>query len=237
MSNEQKVAIITGASQGIGAELVKAYRDNGFVVVANSRSIKPSSDEGVIAIAGNIGNRKVAAQVVNIAVERFGRIDTLINNAGIFISKPFTEYTEDEFQKVMDVNLAGFFRVTQFAVSQMLPRGSGHIVQITTSLVDQPIAGVPAALASLTKGGLDAVTRSLAIEYAKNGIRVNAVAPGIIKTPMHAPETHEFFAGLHPVGRMGEVGEIVDAILYLERAKFVTGETLTVDGGQHAGRR
>jgi NAD(P)-dependent dehydrogenase (short-subunit alcohol dehydrogenase family) len=236
MSNEQKVAIITGASQGIGAGLVKAYRDNGFVVVANSRSIKPSSDEGIIAIAGNIGNRKVAAQVVNIAVERFGRIDTLINNAGIFISKPFTEYTEDEFQKVMDVNLAGFFSVTQFAVSQMLPRGSGHIVQITTSLVDQPIAGVPAALASLTKGGLDAVTRSLAIEYAKNGIRVNAVAPGIIKTPMHAPETHEFFAGLHPVGRMGEVGEIVDAILYLERAKFVTGETLTVDGGQHAGR-
>jgi NAD(P)-dependent dehydrogenase (short-subunit alcohol dehydrogenase family) len=236
MSNEQKVAIITGASQGIGAGLVKAYRDNGFVVVANSRSIKPSSDEGVIAIAGNIGNRKVAAQVVNIAVERFGRIDTLINNAGIFISKPFTEYTEDEFQKVIDVNLAGFFSVTQFAVSQMLQRGSGHIVQITTSLVDQPIAGVPAALASLTKGGLDAVTRSLAIEYAKNGIRVNAVAPGIIKTPMHAPETHEFFAGLHPVGRMGEVGEIVDAILYLERAKFVTGETLTVDGGQHAGR-
>jgi NAD(P)-dependent dehydrogenase (short-subunit alcohol dehydrogenase family) len=236
MSNEQKVAIITGASQGIGAGLVKAYRDNGFVVVANSRSIKPSSDEGVIAIAGNIGNRKVAAQVVNIAVERFGRIDTLINNAGIFISKPFTEYTEDEFQKVIDVNLAGFFSVTQFAVSQMLQRGSGHIVQITTSLVDQPIAGVPAALVSLTKGGLDAITRSLAIEYAKNGIRVNAVAPGIIKTPMHAPETHEFFAGLHPVGRMGEVGEIVDAILYLERAKFVTGETLTVDGGQHAGR-
>lgn len=236
MSNEQKVAIITGASQGIGAGLVKAYRDNGFVVVTNSRSIKPSSDEGVIAIAGNIGNRKVAAQVVNIAVERFGRIDTLINNAGIFISKPFTEYTEDEFQKVMDVNLAGFFSVTQFAVSQMLQRDSGHIVQITTSLVDQPIAGVPAALASLTKGGLDAVTRSLAIEYAKNGIRVNAVAPGIIKTPMHAPETHEFFAGLHPVGRMGEVGEIVDAILYLERAKFVTGETLTVDSGQHAGR-
>jgi NAD(P)-dependent dehydrogenase (short-subunit alcohol dehydrogenase family) len=236
MSNEQKVAIITGASQGIGAGLVKAYRDNGFVVVANSRSIKPSSDEGIIAIAGNIGNRKVAAQVVNLAVERFGRIDTLINNVGIFISMPFTEYTEDEFQKTIDVNLAGFFSVTQFAVSQMLQQGSGHIVQITTSLVDQPIAGVPAALASLTKGGLDAVTRSLAIEYAKNGIRVNAVAPGIIKTPMHAPETYEFFAGLHPIGRMGEVSEIVDAILYLERAKFVTGETLTVDGGQNAGR-
>jgi NAD(P)-dependent dehydrogenase (short-subunit alcohol dehydrogenase family) len=231
MSNEQKVAIITGASQGIGAGLVKAYRDNGFVVVANSRSIKPSIDEGIIAIAGDIGNRKVAAQVVNLAVERFGRIDTLINNVGIFISMPFTENTEDEFQKVIDVNLAGFFSVTQFAVSQMLKQGSGHIVQITTSLVDQPIVGVPAALASLTKGGLDAVTRSLAIEYAKNGIRVNAVAPGIIKTPMHAPETHEFFAGLHPVGRMGEVGEIVDAILYLERANFVTGETLTVDGG------
>ena len=171
------------------------------------------------------------------AVERFGRIDTLINNAGIFISKPFTEYTGEDFRNVIEVNVAGFFYVTQLAIAQMLKQSSGHIVQITTTLVDQPIAGVPAVLASLSKGGLAAVTRALAIEYAKNGIRANAVAPGIIKTPLHAPETHKFLAELHPVGRMGEISDIVDAILYLERAKFVTGETLDVDGGQHAGRR
>ena len=236
MSNEQKVAIVTGASQGIGAGVVKAYRDNGFVVVANSRSIKPSADEGVIPIGGNIGDHDVATQVVKTAVERFGRIDTLINNAGIFISKPFTEYTGEDFRNVIEVNVAGFFYVTQLAIAQMLKQSGGHIVQITTALVDQPIAGVPAALAILSKGGLAAVTRALAIEYAKNGLRVNAVAPGIIKTPMHAPETHKFLAELHPVGRMGETSDIVDAILYLERAKFVTGETLDVDGGQHAGR-
>jgi NAD(P)-dependent dehydrogenase (short-subunit alcohol dehydrogenase family) len=236
MSNEQKVAIVTGASQGIGAAIVKRYRDNGYVIVANSRNIKPSSDDGVVAVPGNIGDRKVAEQVAKTAVERFGRIDTLINNAGIFIGKPFTEYTLDDFRNVMDVNLAGFFHITQLAIGQMLKQGGGHIVQITTALVDQPLSDVPAGLAGLTKGGLDAVTRGLAIEYAKQCIRVNAVAPGIIKTPMHAPATHAFLNGLHPIGRMGEIDEIVDAVLYLERAGFVTGETLRVDGGQHAGR-
>ncbi|MCC8394292.1 SDR family oxidoreductase [Paraburkholderia sp. MMS20-SJTR3] len=236
MTSQQKVAIVTGASQGIGAGIVKGYRDNGYVVVANSRSIQASDDSGVIAVPGHIGDREVAQRVVETARERFGRIDTLVNNAGIFIGKPFTDYTLDDFRSVIDVNLAGFFHVTQLVLPHMLAQRRGHIVQITTALVDQPIAGAPSGLAGLTKGGLDAVTRSLAIEYARSGIRVNAVAPGIIKTPMHQPQTHEFLAGLHPLGRMGEVHEIVDAVLYLERAGFVTGETLSVDGGQHAGR-
>ncbi|MBB3654846.1 NAD(P)-dependent dehydrogenase (short-subunit alcohol dehydrogenase family) [Rhizobium sp. BK650] len=236
MSNEQKVAIVTGASQGIGAGIVEAYRKEGYVVVANSRSIQPSSDTGVIAVPGSIGDRSVAEKVAKTAIERFGRIDTLINNAGIFIGKPFTDYTVEDFNNVIDVNVAGFFHITQLAIAEMLKKGHGHIVQITTALVDQPIADVPTGLATLTKGGLDAVTRGLAIEYAKSGIRVNAVAPGIIRTPMHAPETHAFLSALHPVGRLGEVNEVVDAVLYLERAGFVTGETLNVDGGQHAGR-
>jgi NAD(P)-dependent dehydrogenase (short-subunit alcohol dehydrogenase family) len=153
----------------------------------------------------------------------------------MFISKPFTDYTEADFASVLSLNLAGFFHVSQRAVRQMLLQGGGHIVNLTTTLVTQPVKSVPAALASLTKGGLDAVTRSLAIEYADKGIRVNAVAPGVIKTPMHSPETHSFLAGLHPLGRMGEVREIVEAVLYLESAAFVTGETLYVDGGAHAG--
>ncbi|MBB3589677.1 NAD(P)-dependent dehydrogenase (short-subunit alcohol dehydrogenase family) [Rhizobium sp. BK529] len=236
MSNEQKVAIITGASQGIGAGIVQAYRNEGYAVVANSRNIQPSSDEGIVAVPGNIGDRAVAEKVVKTAVERFGRVDTLVNNAGIFVGKPFTDYTVEDFNNVINVNVGGFFHITQFALAQMAKQGHGHIVQVTTALVDQPLANVPSGLATLTKGGLDAVTRGLAIEYAKSGIRVNAVAPGIIRTPMHAPETHDFLSALHPVGRMGEVSEIVDAVLYLEHAGFVTGETLNVDGGQHAGR-
>jgi NAD(P)-dependent dehydrogenase (short-subunit alcohol dehydrogenase family) len=235
MKNTQKVVIVTGASQGIGAGVVQAYRDLGYAVVANSRSIKPSSDEKVLSIAGDIGDRRVAQQVANAAIERFGRIDTLVNNAGIFISKPFTEYTDEDFRNVIDVNAAGFFHITQFALNQMLKQGSGHVVQVTTALVDHPLSSVPAGLAALTKGGLDAVTRALAIEYAKKGIRVNAVAPGIIKTPMHSPENFEFLRNLHPVGRMGDISDVVGAITYLENAGFVTGETLNVDGGQHAG--
>ena len=236
MSKQQKVAIITGASQGIGAGLVKGYRDAGYAVIANSRSIKPSPDSGIVAVAGDIADRGVAQKLVETAIQRFGRIDTLVNNAGVFIGKPFTDYTTEDYRKVIHVNLDGFFHVTQLTLPQMLKQKSGHIVQISTALVDQPIAGAGAGLAALTKGGLDAVTRALAIEYAKDGIRANAVAPGIIKTPMHAVETHDFLAGLHPLGRMGEVDEIVQAVLYLEQAGFVTGETLRVDGGQHAGR-
>ncbi|MDS7595425.1 SDR family oxidoreductase [Agrobacterium tumefaciens] len=236
MSQQQKVAVITGASQGIGAEIVSAYRKRGYAVVANSRKIAASSDEGVVAVSGDIGDRKIAEKVIGTAIERFGRVDTLINNAGIFIAKDFTEYTEEDFRNVLNVNVAGFFYVSQLAAKEMLKNGGGHIVQVTTSLVNQPIAGVPSVLASLTKGGLDAATRSLAIEYASKGIRVNAVSPGIIKTPMHPAENHAFLADLHPVRRMGEINEIAEAILYLEDAKFVTGETLHVDGGQHAGR-
>jgi NAD(P)-dependent dehydrogenase (short-subunit alcohol dehydrogenase family) len=235
MNAQQKVAIITGASGGIGSGLVRGFLDRGYRVVANSLSVEPAETERVLPVAGDIADPLVAEKVIGGAVERFGRVDTLVNNAGIFIAKPFTEYTESDYNRMLGVNLGGFFRVTQRAVQQMLAQGGGHIVQMTTTLVGQPVKGVPSALASLTKGGLDAVTRSLAIEYADKGIRVNAVAPGIIKTPMHKPETYSFLAKLHPLGRMGEVREIVEAVLYLESAGFVTGETLHVDGGAHAG--
>ena len=235
MAANQKVVVVTGASQGIGAALVKAYRERDFLVVANARSIRPSADEGVLAVAGDIGERSVAERVIAQGIARFGRIDSLVNNAGIFVAKPFTQYTAEDYRAVLSTNLAGFFHVTQLAIAEMERHQSGHVVSITTSLVDSANSNVPSVLASLTKGGVDAATRSLAIEYAKRGIRVNAVSPGIIKTPMHAPETHAALAGLHPVGRMGEMADIVDAVLYLESAKFVTGETLHVDGGQAAG--
>jgi NAD(P)-dependent dehydrogenase (short-subunit alcohol dehydrogenase family) len=236
MNTERRVAIITGASQGIGAGLVEGFLAKGYRVIANSRSIQPSDRSDLVTASGDIADPQVAKKVVATAIDRFGHIDTLVNNAGIFIAKPFIEYTAEDFANVVSVNLAGFFHVTQHAAARMLSQRSGHIVNITTSLVDQPIAGVPAAMASLTKGGLDAVTRALAIEFADKGIRVNAVSPGIIKTPMHKPETHEFLAKLHPMQRLGEVREVVEAVLYLDNAAFVTGEVLRVDGGHHAGR-
>ncbi len=235
MSTARKVVVITGASQGIGEGLVRGFLDGDYQVVANSRSIKPSTSPDVLTIAGDIADPAVADRIIEEAVKKFGRVDTLVNNAGIFISKPFTEYTATDFTNILSVNLHGFFHISQRAIRQMLTQGSGHVVNITTTLVNQPVKGVPSVLASLTKGGLDAATRSLAIEYADKQIRVNAVAPGVIKTPMHAPETHAALAGLHPLGRMGEIPEIVDAVLYLESATFVTGETLHVDGGAHAG--
>lgn len=235
MDSDRKVAVITGASQGIGAGLVRGFLDRGYRVVANSRTIKPNASADVLVVPGDIADPAIADRVIGTAVGQFGRVDTLVNNAGIFIAKPFIEYTEADFTRKLSVNLAGFFHVSQRAVRQMLAQGSGHIVNLTTTLVGQPVKGVPSALASLTKGGLDAVTRSLAIEYADRGIRVNAVAPGIIKTPMNPPETHAFLAGLHPLNRIGEVAEVVEAVLYLESAPFVTGETLHVDGGVHAG--
>jgi len=235
MKHEPKVAVITGASSGIGAALVKAYREAGWRVVANSRSIRASDDPGILAIAGDIAEAATAERIFSEGVDRFGRIDTLVNNAGIFTAKPFTQFTADDWSANIATNLAGFFHVTQRAVRRMEAQGSGHIVQITTSIVDQPINGVPAVLASITKGGLNAATRALAIEYASRGIRVNAVSPGIIKTPMHPPQTHAALSGLHPVGRMGEMSDIVDAVLFLEKSSFVTGEILHVDGGQSAG--
>jgi NAD(P)-dependent dehydrogenase (short-subunit alcohol dehydrogenase family) len=235
MGIEQKVAVITGASQGIGAALVKAYRDRNYRVVATARSMTPSTVDEVLAVPGDIADRKTAERAISEGMARFGRIDTLVNNAGIFIAKPFTQYTEADYAAILGVNIAGFFHITQLAVAEMEKQGSGHVVQITTSLVDHAIAGLPSVLASLTKGGLSAATKSLAIEYAKRGIRVNAVSPGIIKSPMNPVETHAQLAALHPVGRMGEISDIVDAILYLEGAGFVTGEILHVDGGQSAG--
>jgi NAD(P)-dependent dehydrogenase (short-subunit alcohol dehydrogenase family) len=235
MSNEQKVAIITGASQGIGAGLVKAYRDRGYRVVATSRNIKPTNDKDVVAVAGDIADPKTAENVVNEALTRFGRVDTLVNNAGVFIGKPFTEYTEEDFNAKIATNVAGFFHITQRAAKEMLKQGSGHIVSITTSLTDQATSAVPTALANLTKGGINSATKALAIEYATKGIRVNAVSPGIIKTPMHAEETYGFFAGLHPMQQMGSIDDVVRGVLYLEQAPFVTGEFLHVDGGQSAG--
>jgi NAD(P)-dependent dehydrogenase (short-subunit alcohol dehydrogenase family) len=235
MSAEPKVVVITGASQGIGAGLVEGFLGRGYRVVANSRKIEPSVSPDVLSIAGDVADPETAGRIIGAAIDRFGRIDTLVNNAGVFLSKPFVDYSEADFQMVVGVNLAGFFHLSQRAAAAMLPQLSGHIVNITTSLVDQPMAAVPAALAALTKGGLDAVTRSLAIEYAGRGIRVNAVSPGIIKTPMHPVEAHAFLATLHPMGRMGAVAEIVEAVLYLDTASFVTGETLHVDGGAHAG--
>jgi NAD(P)-dependent dehydrogenase (short-subunit alcohol dehydrogenase family) len=237
MSNQsQKVAVITGASQGIGAGLVAAYRKLGYAAVATSRTVAESQDADVLAVQGDIADPATAERVITAAVERFGRIDTLVNNAGIFVAKPFTDYTEDELASTNGVNLAGFFRTTQLVIPHMLTQGGGHIVNITSSLVDNANSNIPSVLASLTKGGVQSATKSLAIEYATRGIRANAVSPGIIKTPMHPEEHHETLGGLLPVGRMGDPSDIVDAVIYLETAPFVTGEILHVDGGQSAGR-
>ncbi len=236
MRNGQKVVVITGASQGIGAGLVRAYRDRNYRVVATSRSIKPSADPDIHTVDGDISKPETADRIVREGIERFGRIDSLVNNAGVFLAKPFVEMTQEDYDHNLGVNVAGFFHITQRAAAEMLKQGSGHIVSITTSLVDQPMVGMPSALASLTKGGLNAVTRSLAMEFSRSGVRVNAVSPGVIKTPMHPVETHSTLAGLHPVGRMGEIRDVVDAVLYLENAGFITGEILHVDGGQNAGR-
>lgn len=235
MSTFQKVALITGASQGIGAALVDAYRKQGYAVVAVSRTIADSDDPGVLAVRGDLAEPGVGARVVEQALARFGRVDTLVNNAGIFVAKPFTEYTDADYDAVTGINLRGFFEVSRAAVAAMLEQGGGHVVNLSTSLVDHALGQVPSVLASLTKGGLTAATKSMATEYAGRGIRVNAVALGIIRTPMHPEETHEFLAALHPVGRMGEIDEVVDAVGYLEGAEFVTGAVLHVDGGQSAG--
>jgi NAD(P)-dependent dehydrogenase (short-subunit alcohol dehydrogenase family) len=235
MSTTEAVAVITGASQGIGAALVQAFRLRNYQVVATSRSIKPSVDPGIVTIQGDVGELETASRVFKQAMDRFGRVDALINNAGMFMAKPFTAYSNDDYRAYLATNVNGFFYMTQRAIELMSKQGHGHVVTVSTSLVDQPMTSVPAVLASLTKGGLNAATKSLAIEYARRGVRVNAVSAGIINTPMHPPEAHQLLASLHPLGRMGEVSDIVGAIMYLESAGFVSGEILHVDGGQAAG--
>lgn len=231
--NTQRVAVITGASQGIGAGLVAGYRKAGYAVVATSRTIGESDDPMVVTVAADLAQRGEGTRVIETALARFGRVDTVVNNAGIFVAKPFTDYTDADFDAVTGVNLRGFFEVSRAGLAAMCD--GGHLVTISTSLVDHANSTVPSALASLTKGGLNAATKALAVEYAGRGVRVNTVALGIIDTPMHDPSTHGFLAALHPMGHLGTIGDVVQAVLYLEDAAFVTGEILHVDGGQSAG--
>jgi NAD(P)-dependent dehydrogenase (short-subunit alcohol dehydrogenase family) len=232
---DQKVAIITGGSQGIGAGLVSAYRQLGWAVVANARTIAPSEDQHVLTVDGDIIQPITTARIITEALGRFGRIDTLINNAGLFISKTFTDYTAEDYAAIVGVNLTGFFTLTQRAIAEMLKGGAGHVVNITTTLVDYANSEEPSVLTSLTKGGLASATKSLAIEYASRCIRINAVSPGVIRTPMHPPEAYDAVAGRQPIGHVGQVSDIVNAVIFLETSPFITGEILHVDGGQIAG--
>lgn len=240
MINTRKTAIVTGASQGIGAGLVEAFLERDYNVVANSRHITRANSFAVSAnvelVDGDIGDPKTAAKIVDAALSRFGRVDVLVNNAGIFIPKPFTEYTTEDFNALVSTTLAGFLYVTQLSVKQMVNQKSGSIINVSTTLVNQPVVGATAAVQIMVKGGLNAISGALAMEYAKDGIRVNTVAAGVINTPMHKPETHETLKSMHPIARLGEVKEIVDAVLFLTDATFTTGEILHVDGGAHAGK-
>jgi NAD(P)-dependent dehydrogenase (short-subunit alcohol dehydrogenase family) len=233
--SDQRVAIVTGGSRGIGAGLVAGYREQGWAVVANALTIEPAKDPDVLAVAGDISAAATVDRVIDETLARFGRIDTLVNNAGVFVSKPFTDYTADDYAHVVAVNLAGFFRITQRAVTEMLKRGSGHIVNITTTLVEVADSSSPSVLTSLTKGGIAAATRSLAIEYAARGIRVNAVAPGVIQTGMGSPESYAAAAPLIPMRRVGQISDIVDGVLFLEASPYITGEIVHIDGGRIAG--
>jgi NAD(P)-dependent dehydrogenase (short-subunit alcohol dehydrogenase family) len=236
VARSQKVAIITGASQGIGAGLVAGYLGAGYSVVGTARTMPASPSPDFMTVEGDITKPETSRQVVEQALERYGRIDTLVNDAGIYIGKAFTEYTPDDYEAITSVNLKGFFYMTQQVIGHMVTQGAGHIVNISASLVERPDSGRPSALAALTKGGLAAVTRSLAIEYASRGVRVNVVTLGDTKTPMHDPKGYEPLVALHPLGRVGEVDDVVEGILYLERATFVTGENLHIDGGRAVGR-
>jgi NAD(P)-dependent dehydrogenase (short-subunit alcohol dehydrogenase family) len=231
----QRVAIITGGSQGIGAGLVAGYRQRGWAVVASARTMKPSGDPDLLTVEGDISQPATADRIVGAALERFGHVDTLVNNAGVFLSKPFTDYTADDYALVTGVNLAGFLWVTQLAIAEMLRQGHGHVVNISATVADRADSGSPSVLAALTKGGLAAATRSLAIEYASRGIRVNAIAPGIIQTPMYPAASYAGLGDRVPLGHVGQVSDVVDGILFLESAPYITGEILHVDGGQIAG--
>jgi len=241
MPNERKTVVVTGASQGIGACIVRTFLERGYSVVANSRNITKSGafapSEKLALVDGDIGEIATAAKIVETTINKFRSIDALVNNAGIFFAKPFTNYTADDFRALASTNLEGFIYISQLAIKQMVAqKAGGSIVSITTSMVEHPIAGVPASVPMITKGGIDAITRSLAMEYAKDGIRVNAVAPGIVDTPMHKNDPKEFLKSLSPLGRISDVQDIAEAVLYLTEARQVTGEVLHVDGGAHMGK-
>jgi NAD(P)-dependent dehydrogenase (short-subunit alcohol dehydrogenase family) len=233
--SRQKVVIVSGGSRGIGAGLVTEYRRRGWSVAINARTVKPSEDDDVLTVGGDISEAATVGRLIEGTLERFGRIDTLINNAGVFISKPFTDYSADDYASVIGVNLTGFFLLTQGVITEMLKQGGGHIVNITTTLVEYANSKVPSVLTSLTKGGVASATRSLAIEYATRGIRVNAISPGIIRTSTGTPESYDAVAGFQPLGRVGQISDITDGVLFLESSPFITGEILHIDGGQIAG--
>lgn len=237
---KKKTVIVTGASKGIGAALVEAFLTRDYNVVANSLNISDtntSTRPDLEVIRGDIGLQKTAEAVAGCAISKFGSIDHVVNNAGIFSSKPFTDYGEDEFQRFVSTNLWGFIFITQLAVKQMILQGAGgSVTTITAALADSPIAGVPASLPMITKGGLNAITLSLASEYAKDNIRFNAVAPGVVDTPMHQGGDQALMKSLNPMGILAETQDIADAVVYLTEARYVTGEVLHVDGGAHVGR-
>jgi NAD(P)-dependent dehydrogenase (short-subunit alcohol dehydrogenase family) len=240
METETKTAIVTGASSGIGLGMTQALLERGWRVVATSRAIgkskdlKPSAD--LVLIDGDAGRKETAVEVVAAGIRRFGGIDLLVNNAGIFIPKAFTDYTEEDYNLVMNTNVASFFYMSQQVIPQMKKQRTGHVVSISAVLADQPSGAAPAVLAVLSKSPMQAVNKALALEYAADNIRFNTVSPGIINTPMHAKQDHAALAKFHPLARMGEVSDIIDAVLYLQNATFVTGENIRVDGGVHAGR-
>ena len=241
MTNGQNTVIVTGGSQGIGAGVVNAFLNRGYNVVANSLNLTKSGafepSAKLALVDGDIAQSTTAAKIADVAIRQFGSIDVLVNNAGIFRAKSFTEYTIDDLRSLISVNIEGFFFMSQIAIRQMLAQKTGGcIINITSTLVDHPIAGQNASVAMITKGGLQAVTRSLAMEYAKQGIRVNAVAPGTVDTPLHKDHPKEILKTLQPMGQISQVKDIVDAIIYLTEADQVTGEVLHVDGGAHVGK-
>jgi NAD(P)-dependent dehydrogenase (short-subunit alcohol dehydrogenase family) len=240
-TNKKRVAVVTGASSGIGLGVAQALLERGYSVVANSRSISKTrefkSSRDIVLVDGDIGLKETAIKVADAAISNFGRIDLLVNGAGIYISKPFTEYTPEDFERMIATNVAGYFFITQQAVAQMRKQKSGHVVSISTVLTDQPLAGAPASLPVLTKSTLPAVSRALAMEYVADGIRFNTISPGVVDTPMHANDDHEALKKLSPALRLVQISEIVDALLYLQSAPMVNGENIRIDGGAHAGAR
>jgi NAD(P)-dependent dehydrogenase (short-subunit alcohol dehydrogenase family) len=240
-SNKGRVAIVTGASSGIGLGVTRALLERGYRVVANSRSLSGSKDlkpsANLVLVEGDIGKKETAVKVVEAAVKNFGRVDLLYNGVGIYIPKPFTEYTPEDFEAMIHTNVGGYFFVTQQAVAQMRKQKSGHVVSIATTLTEQPLAGAPISLPVITKSTIPAFSRALAMEFVADGIRANTISPGVVDTPMHANEDHEELKSLHPIHRLVQISEIVDALLYLESAPMVNGENIRIDGGAHAGAK